>query len=90
VLLEQINYQLTTANFEKEIKNSTYSIILVISPLLMMAQQPPHPNCGANPDAGNGPVGTGAPIYNGLNALLLAAIAYTEHTGFIARTLRFQ
>ncbi|MFZ4708100.1 MAG: hypothetical protein ACOYMF_19005 [Bacteroidales bacterium] len=52
------------------------TIFLVISPLFMVAQQPPHPNGGANPGAGNGPVGGGAPIDSGSRLLLLAAMAY--------------
>jgi len=52
------------------------AIFLMISPLLMMAQQPPHPNGGADPGAGNGPVGGGAPIGNGLIILFAMGVAY--------------
>jgi hypothetical protein len=50
--------------------------LFVTSPLLMMAQTPPHPNGGNAPDAGNGPVGGGAPIGSGLTIMITLGAAY--------------
>jgi hypothetical protein len=50
--------------------------LLVTAPLLMMAQQPPHPNNGNTPGPGNGPVGGGAPVGGGLSILIAMGIAY--------------
>ena len=49
---------------------------LMASPLLMMAQNPPHPNNGNAPNGGNGPVGGGAPIGSGLIILTAMGAAY--------------
>jgi hypothetical protein len=51
---------------------------LVTSPLLMLAQNPPHPNGGNAPSAGNGngPVGGGAPIGGGMVVMLALGAAY--------------
>lgn len=48
---------------------------LVTAPLLMMAQQPPHPNGGVN-GPGAGPVGGGAPIGSGVVLLVAMGAAY--------------
>lgn len=50
---------------------------LVSAPLLMLAQ-PPHPNNGAAPGAGNTPVGQSpsAPIGGGAEILITLGIAY--------------
>jgi hypothetical protein len=50
--------------------------LLVTAPLLMVAQQPPHPNNGNTPGPGNGPVGGGAPVGGGLSILIAMGIAY--------------
>ena len=52
----------------------TFSIILIALPMIIMAQNPPHPNGGSGPTGGNTPVGGGAPIGDGL--FLLISIAY--------------
>ena len=49
---------------------------LITSPLLMVAQSPPHPNGGDAPGNGNGPVGGGAPIGSGLVLLVALGAAY--------------
>jgi hypothetical protein len=49
---------------------------LVISPLILPAQAPPHPNGGNAPGSGNGPVGGGAPIDGGLSVLLILGAGY--------------
>ena len=49
---------------------------LTTSPLLMLAQSPPHPNGGNAPGGGNGPVGGGAPIGSGVVVMLAMAAAY--------------
>ncbi|MEI6750606.1 MAG: hypothetical protein ACOYMF_10085 [Bacteroidales bacterium] len=52
------------------------AILLVSTPILMMAQVPPHPNGGSNPGGLNEPVGGGAPIGGGLCILLAMGVAY--------------
>lgn len=50
---------------------------LVTAPLLMFAQNPPHPNNGgAAPGPGNKPVGGSAPVGNGTFILVALAAAY--------------
>mgnify|MGYP001811314133 CR=1 FL=1 len=52
---------------------------LVTAPLLMLAQNPPHPNNGGAPGTGNTPVGgspSGAPIGGGAEILVTLGIAY--------------
>jgi hypothetical protein len=48
---------------------------LVTAPLIMFAQQPPHPN-GGNNGPGGGPVGGGAPIGSGVVLLVAMGAAY--------------
>jgi hypothetical protein len=48
---------------------------LITAPLLMMAQNPPHPNGGVN-GPGGGPVGGGAPIGSGVYLLIAMGAAY--------------
>ena len=62
---------------KKNFKILIIAVLLVISPLLMLAQVPPHPNNGIAPTAGtNGPVGGGASIDSESCVLLIAAMAY--------------
>lgn len=49
--------------------------LLVTAPLLMLAQNPPHPNGGVN-GPGGGPVGGGAPVGSGLVLLIAMGAAY--------------
>ena len=49
---------------------------LIASPLLMLAQTPPHPNGGTVPGSGNGPVGGGAPIGSGVVVMLAMGAVY--------------
>jgi hypothetical protein len=49
--------------------------LLVAAPVILTAQQPPHPNGGVN-GPGGGPVGGGAPVGNGLAILLALGAAY--------------
>jgi len=51
------------------------AIFLLSAPLLMLAQSPPHPNGGAAPGGGNGPVG-GAPVGDGIYILIAMALVY--------------
>jgi hypothetical protein len=54
------------------------AVILAGAPMLIMAQQPPHPNNGNAPTPGNnGPVGGGAPIGSGDIILLALYIVYS-------------
>ena len=65
---------------KKKIKIILISIFLIAAPLLMFAQNPPHPNGGNNPGSGNTPVGgsgpLGAPIGNELYLLIAMGAAY--------------
>ncbi len=56
----------------------TFATFLAIAPLLISAQQPPHPNNGGAPGSGNTPVGgpSGAPIESGAFILLALAVGY--------------
>jgi hypothetical protein len=61
---------------------------LISSPILMLAQSPPHPNGGNAPNAGgttNGPVGGGAPIENGTFILFTLALAYIGRKVYVMR-----
>ncbi|MCF8369748.1 MAG: hypothetical protein K9G76_11970 [Bacteroidales bacterium] len=61
-------------------KNKIFKTVLVlliaISPVILLAQNPPHPNGGSGPTGGNTPVGGGAPIDGGLSFLLVLGAAY--------------
>jgi len=62
--------------------------VLISSPLLMLAQTPPHPNGGNAPNTGgttNGPVGGGAPIENGTFILFTLALAYIGRKVYVMR-----
>ena len=64
---------------KKKIKIILISIFLIAAPLLIFAQNPPHPNGGNNPGGGNTPVGggpLGAPTGNGIYLLLAMGAAY--------------
>ena len=58
---------------------------LISSPLLMLAQSPPHPNGGGAPGNGNTPVGGGAPIENGTFILITLALAYAGRKIYVMR-----
>ena len=61
----------------KKIKLTVITILLLLSPILMKAQAPPHPNNGGAPTPGtNTPVGAGAPIADGTYILLAFGMAY--------------
>ena len=64
-------------------KTVLIAILLITAPLLMLAQNPPHPNGGSDPGAGNQPVGgsTGAPVGDGVYVLLALAAAYGVKNG---------
>jgi len=61
---------------KKNFKSMLIAVLLVTAPLLIVAQQPPHPNGGNSPGPGNGPVGGGAPIGGGLTILLAMGVVY--------------
>ncbi|OQX73650.1 MAG: hypothetical protein B6D61_12280 [Bacteroidetes bacterium 4484_249] len=61
---------------KKVIKILVLSAFLFATPLIMLAQNPPHPNGGSGPGSGNTPVGGGAPIDGGLSFLLILGAAY--------------
>jgi hypothetical protein len=51
-------------------------ITMVLSPLFLQAQNPPHPNGGNNPGGNNTPVGGSAPINGGITLLLVMGTGY--------------
>jgi hypothetical protein len=58
--------------------------VLISSPVLMLAQTPPHP--GGNPTtSGNTPVGGAAPIENGTFILFTLALAYIGRKVYVMR-----
>jgi hypothetical protein len=59
-----------------------FSLFLLTIPLLMLAQNPPHPNGGNAPGSGNTPVGGSAPIGSGLITLLIAGVLYGSRKTF--------
>lgn len=61
---------------KKKLKLLILTAFLISAPLLLLAQQPPHPNGGAGPGTGNGPVGGGAPIGGGIGILLALGATY--------------
>ena len=73
---------------KRNLKIFAISAFLVIAPLLMFAQSPPHPNNGGTPPGpgtGNHPVGGGAPIGDGLSILATLAIAYGSRKIYMMR-----
>jgi len=61
---------------KKAIRTIIIAAFLITSPLLMMAQTPPHPNGGSGPGSGNTPVGGGAPLGGGIVMLMVMGAAY--------------
>ena len=72
----------------RNLKILAISAFLLIAPLLMFAQSPPHPNNGGTapgPGNGNHPVGGGAPIGDGVYILATLAIAYGSRKIYVMR-----
>ncbi|MCD4747348.1 MAG: hypothetical protein K8R58_13700 [Bacteroidales bacterium] len=61
---------------KKAIKILVIAAFLMVTPLFIIAQNPPHPNGGSGPGTGNTPVGGGAPIDGGLSIMLVLGAAY--------------
>jgi hypothetical protein len=71
---------------KRNLKILAISAFLVIAPLLMFAQAPPHPNNGGTaPGTGNTPVGGSAPLDDGVFILASLAIAYGSRKIYIMR-----
>jgi hypothetical protein len=65
------------------------AVILAGAPMLIMAQQPPHPNNGNAPTPGNnGPVGGGAPVDSGTILLIALAGLYSADKVYCVRKER--
>lgn len=60
----------------KALRIATVTAFLLAAPVLMFAQNPPHPNGGNAPGSGNTPVGGGAPIDGGISIMLVLGAAY--------------
>lgn len=72
---------------EKKFKLAVIAVFLLITPLFMMAQAPPHPNNGSIPSSTtNTPVGAGAPIADGQYVLLALVIAYAGRKIYVMQT----
>ena len=54
-------------------------------PLILSAQNPPHPNGGVNPSGDNNRVGAGVPIENGTFILITLALAYAGRKIYVMR-----
>ena len=61
---------------KKVIRVAVVTAFFLTAPLLMLAQNPPHPNGGSGPGGGNTPVGGGAPIGGGLLIMLAMSFGY--------------
>jgi hypothetical protein len=67
---------------KRSIKLYIVSVFLIIAPVLLVAQQPPHPNNGSNPNTnpgGNTKVGDqplGAPVGDGTAIFVLLGLCY--------------
>jgi hypothetical protein len=61
---------------KKKIRFVFIAVFLTTAPLLLLAQQPPHPNGGNAPGASNGPVGGGAAIGSGISVIIAMGAAY--------------
>ena len=72
---------------EKKFKLVVIAVLLVIAPLCMIAQTPPHPNNGSSPNSTtNTPVGAGAPIADGQFVLLSLVMAYAGRKIYLLQT----
>lgn len=60
---------------KKAIKLLTIAFLL-LAPVVLLAQTPPHPNGGNAPGGGNVPVGGAAPIDGGISILMILGAAY--------------
>ena len=69
----------------KKIINIIAVAVMVLAPLALSAQFPPHPNNGANPGGGNTPVGGGAPIDGGLSILLALGAGYATRKTYLLK-----
>lgn len=61
---------------KKNIQKFLIVAFLLAAPVVMLAQNPPHPNGGNSPGSGNTPVGGASPIDGGLTIMLVAGSAY--------------
>ena len=69
---------------KKVLKTFVIVAFLMTAPLLMFAQNPPHPNGGSGPGGSNTPVGGGAPLGGGLITMLVMGAAYGSKKVFKA------
>jgi hypothetical protein len=81
-----MNYK--TFNYmKKRLSILLITAFLLASPLILLAQAPPHPNGGNAPGSGNGPVGGGAPIGSGLTILITLGVVYGMHKLYHMRNI---
>ena len=67
--------------------------LMAIAPVIMFAQNPPHPGDGGNPESGTEVGGTppaGAPIGNGTFILLALAAAYAGRKVYVMQSAEKQ
>lgn len=61
----------------KKLKTILIAALLVSAPVILLAQEPPHPNNGGAPTpGGNKPVGGGAPLGGGVSILIALGAMY--------------
>ena len=70
---------------KKVLKTFVIAAFLMTAPLLMFAQNPPHPNGGSGPGGSNTPVGGGAPIAGGLIIMMALGVGYGTRKIYDAR-----
>jgi len=78
-----------TKPMKMKFKITLITMLLVVAPVLIFAQQPPHPNGGGTPTTGtNTQVGgnQGAPIGSGTFFLFTLAVAYAGRKVYVMRT----
>ncbi len=61
---------------------------LISIPMVMFAQNPPHPNGGNTPGGGNTPVGGGAPLGGGMIIMMVLAAAYGSKKIFFIKKMK--
>ena len=68
---------------------SLIAAFLLIAPIFIVAQAPPHPNNGGTaPGVNNKPVGGGAPVGDGTFILLTLAVAFAGRKVLMLNTVQ--
>ena len=71
---------------KRNFKILVIAAFLAVGPIMMLAQNPPHPNGGAAPGSGtNTPVGGGASLGDGVFILVTLAASYAGRKIYLMR-----